>query len=442
MARLREALEYIEEVCPFGTEDFEECFLLWIKFYSRLLHCAVHMIHEDDGEALWSEERVDCHLLFEETIADYDMRVESTPSAKMPTFEAIWMEMIVGAIEIDYEFEDGSLKICEYIFAHGRRLAGHQAYAFAFSCFASAKYIQFFQSFMEQQPVYTDLPSNFPESYALDGTTGVTDFSLLKDVVRLTAAGDATHLMDYFGPLLNLTISTFEATLFTPSQAHINVLQDACVQAWTRLTSNLMNGKPIYVRRNMAQINVRGLVDLLSYKCRQLLNEPESSHKFGWSLCVWFLRHFYKALLNCDWTLEESRAYIRNVSSGHLDLDKPDSTPMMDFRLPKYMSYIVNIQELERASQIEDLEDVRFVPDGEPLDPKNYTDPMTNCKKEELCVICQCELDGEVVKLRACGHILHLECVRAMINGVEPSSNLCPLDRQQICPRRLRRRAP
>jgi hypothetical protein len=96
---------------------------------------------------------------------------------------------------------------------------------------------------------------------------------------------------------------------------------------------------------------------------------------------------------------------------------------------------IVYVDELQPT----ELEDVRFEPDGPPIQVSNHA-VASHAPGGVECTICADSFDesGQAMQI-PCGHLFHFQCLDSLINGISPFSNICPNCRQKICDRRPRK---
>jgi hypothetical protein len=82
--------------------------------------------------------------------------------------------------------------------------------------------------------------------------------------------------------------------------------------------------------------------------------------------------------------------------------------------------------------------DVPVEPSGPRIDPRGLSQTVAATPGNENCTICQTDfsdLDEECVKLNACGHLLHLDCLDALINQAYKGADTvkCPSCRANLC---------
>jgi hypothetical protein len=453
LAKFGAVLENLTAAYHFNGDVWEDKFIEWINIYSKFYHSVVHLSMTANIRALNGGMRN--QLLPEESRRVYNQfvdeykrhlgqEVSSTAPAEMPSFEDIWFE----ALQVCEEYEHATpivnrtgCKVCQDYLVHGRDLAGRLAYAFSFACCISLQnqFDYLVQSIMGRLPpaIYRPRASNFPAAYTVAGTPELR-FPVLTDAVNIIHSRSEPALMTFFGPILALTVDTFELTDYTPNPAQINALHEECEDTWGVMFTNDWD-PPFSLRLFMATANIHGIVDFLVHKCREILQLPRSPHTLGWSLHLWFFMLLQEALQQGDRDREWAHTVIAIASNGQFDPDVYGE-PVEHYRHEDFTEYGMEdtLDDWERMNP--GFREVGFQAHDQQLDPLRYATLVTEYNKQELCVICQCDLDDDpVVKLRACNHLLHLECVRTMINGTQANSNLCPLDRTQICPRRALR---
>jgi hypothetical protein len=82
--------------------------------------------------------------------------------------------------------------------------------------------------------------------------------------------------------------------------------------------------------------------------------------------------------------------------------------------------------------------DVPVEPSGPRIDPRSLSQTVAATSASENCTICQTDftdLSEKCVKLNACGHLLHLDCLDALINQAYKGADTvkCPSCRANLC---------
>lgn len=84
--------------------------------------------------------------------------------------------------------------------------------------------------------------------------------------------------------------------------------------------------------------------------------------------------------------------------------------------------------------------DVTFEPTDPRIDPIALGSLCSKLLEEVECSICLwklhdalADLDARLLRLSACDHVFHRVCLDESINGVNASSNRCPLCRKELC---------
>ncbi|KAL1592019.1 hypothetical protein SLS60_011611 [Paraconiothyrium brasiliense] len=447
LPQLARCLSYIEEAHGFDTDQSDSVLITFVNAYSFMLHETGHVKDVQSFGDMLPVEYENYKKLFLHFVAVERRLHNRTTTSKnytLPSFEALWQELLdsfdhIGSI-VHGTFNDGHVDVCSYQQYRGKTLRAYRWFAFQYLQKCDLKYTQRIENILDNQPVYTDLPSDY-DRYVSNRLAGQDPFFGLTDALRpfIHDTHRTALVLTLFGKVLALTLDLFGVTSYTPSTQQVNVLLDACARTWGESVEIFLTGVPRSVRVAWSAVNARGVGEALVHRCRELVQQHGASN-VGWFLHVWAFGAAITALSNenpahGEWLKQMLRTWPA-IPSGLID--QPLS-PEVSFVLPQFSSYILDRRELEAANRDVNMQDVLFEPAGEALNPLDHTDMIQPFNKDDLCVVCQCEFEDEAtVKLRNCDHIMHLECVRSLINGIEPSSNLCPLDRKEICPPRPR----
>ncbi|KAF2438286.1 hypothetical protein P171DRAFT_491568 [Karstenula rhodostoma CBS 690.94] len=437
LPKLAYYLDHLEEAHGFDCDTSNYVLLTFVRFYSVSAHQASHLSSDGPSPEVTSNIEYCEDML--SNFVKIDQRMHKC-TAKFPTFQELWDELWESFSHIDIEGDSDDL--CGVEVVHGRNVKAYEAFAFEYLQHCDPKYTRLIRSILQDQPAYSDLPSDY-DDYVSNRLAGGDPFPGLKKALRpfIYDQRRCSMVLTVFGSAMALTVDLFQATSFTPTPAQVTVLEDEVAREWTSCVENFMRGVSKNVRETMAGVNARGVAEALVHRCRELLQQHQPYH-LGWYLHVWF---FGRAIIAFEENPADSawlKEMLPNWPKIHPDLILRPHFPHANFGMRQFHGYRLSRQELQEANELDALEDVRFLPVGPPLNPLTYTNAIQVVDTEELCPICQCEFETEpTVQLRACGHIMHRECVREMINGVADYSNLCPLDRQGICPRRRREAA-
>lgn len=349
----------------------------------------------------------------------------------LPTFHDIWHELFTSFGKLD----DTGLDLCDESVVNGKEYRLSALFVFECVIHCNRAYAPIIRTFLEEQPVYTDLPSDFDECIRAGPFIGFTN--------ALGTCHKKTFLtvffLDYFCAMAAFVVDVFRSTSFTPTIAQVIVLEDHIVREWMDQVQDIWSGAHKDARRHLASINARGVSEVLVHRCRELLQRYPSEH-LGWYLYVWIFECGLAAAFD-DEPSSHTHLWrvIREWKQPHNDLIENPERAQANYVMYDHQHCRVDPGRLRAANQLDRLEDVCFVADGPPLRPLDYTDTVQVSDAENLCIICQCEFGTEhVVKLRACNHIMHHDCLEEMINGITANANRCPLDRLQICPVRSR----
>ncbi|KAJ4350337.1 uncharacterized protein N0V89_008958 [Didymosphaeria variabile] len=443
LTHLARCLSRIEEAHGFDTDQSDSVLITFVNAYSFMLHEAGHVKNSEASADVLSSEYEYCKEMFLDFVT-FERRFYIRTTASMmytfPSFEDLWNELLASFEHIDSAVESGQIDVCSLQRYHGKTLRACRCFAFEYLQKCDLKYTQHIKDLFYNQPVYTDLPSDY-DRYVSNRLTGQDPFFGLTDALRpfIHDSHRTSIVLKLFGEVMAFTLDLFSVTSYTPSTQQVNVLLDECAHVWGMHVESFLTGVPRSLREAWSGVNARGVAEALVHRCREIVQQGDAFN-VGWFLHVWVFGRAITALSNenpahGEWLKQMLRTWDA-IPSGLID--QPLS-PEANYVMHHFEGYTLDRQDLGLAGP-GNQQDVQFVPAGPDLDPLNHADLIQVSDKEDLCVVCQCEFEDEAtVKLRTCDHILHLECVRYLINGIEPSSNLCPLDRKQICPPRPRR---
>jgi hypothetical protein len=437
----------------FSPDAFEFNFVFFANLYGKMLHYAGHLANGDPDD--YSLDIARCERLFEVFLV-YERKAHGCTNNPPPSFEELWDELQSTFQHIDGAVDSGHVYVCGTTTVLGRTVERWQAFTLEYLQHCGAAWTQVITSIFEKQPVYTDLPSNYDEYVSnrlawddpvFEMTAALQRFSEEDQCDKQSKERCIETLLMFFAGSAAFVADLFAATSYTPTSAQVNILSDTCARKWAldvgEGSMELWNVYPHVVRQHMTSVNARGVAEVLVHRCRNFLQYHPPRH-LSWFLNVWLMQRVIAAFdgdsKKADWIEDLLRQWHALGDKDLLD----NIFEAKDNYIPHYFrNYRLSRLDLEEANRLMSLQDVLFVPIGPPVDPLCYTDPILATTKKDLCVLCQYEFeDHATVKLRACNHIMHLECVRTLINGVENNSNLCPLDRESICPPRPRQPAP
>jgi hypothetical protein len=439
---------------PISPESFEDALVSFAIIYGKMLHYAGHLANgHTDGDYSLRIAIYEVKLTF---FLKNKLKLHGHTDVPPPSFKDLWIELRNTFQEIDGAVDSGHIHVNGSTTVLGRRVERWQAYALEYLQHCGAVWTQTIASIFEKQPVYLDLPSNY-DVYVGNRLAGGDPFFEMTAAFKYFSREDQCdnrskdcctgNLLMFFAGTAAYVADLFAVTSYTPTPAQVNILSDTCARRWAIDTGegsmSLWSNYPRVVREYMAGVNARGVADVLVRRCHELIQEHPSRH-VSWFLHVWLVE---RVVATFDGDMEKT-TWIKNVLLlydflGDRDLIHNPLQPKDNYISGYFAHYRLSRSNLERANRLMNMEDVPFVPTGPPLDPLHYTDPIQVTNINEMCVLCQDEFGNDAtVMLRACKHIMHLECLRTMINGVERNSNRCPLDRKRICPRRTRQPAP
>lgn len=441
LPKLAFCLDHLEEAYGFDCDVSNVVLVKFIRGYAEFIHQASHMA--TDGPSPFLDRNINvCKNVKWTDFVLFDQNMHECTS-ELPTFDELWDEICESFLHIDVDDDNNALNLCGHEMVHGQEVTAYEAFTFEYLQHCDVKYAELIRSILVDQPVYTDLPSDYDE-YVGNRLHGRDPFFGLTNALKPFLYDDfcSHHVLALFAGDVALTVDLFKATSFTPTPAQVNILTDRMSREWTNYIGNVWNGISKAVRANMATINARGVAEALVHRCRELLQE-HSPQYLAWYLYVWVFGRAVAAFgenpADSAWVKE----MIRNWEQVHPDLIDHTDHPQPDYTMDMYRGYKLSRTLLEEANQLDQLEDVSFVPVGPPLQPLTYTNAIQVTDTMELCAICLCEFGTEpAVQLRVCDHVMHHDCLEQMINGVMGNANLCPLDRLEICPRRPREPAP
>ncbi|KAK7185557.1 hypothetical protein PSPO01_08243 [Paraphaeosphaeria sporulosa] len=454
LPRLALCLEHLEQAYGIDWDTSEIMLLTLVHAYSAMVHYASHMATEGPSSDLNRNINHCKNVMWPEYVQlDQQMHAHGGCTAELPTSEDIWNELCESFLHIDVDVQhyNAALDLCGETVICGTKVKYHELYAFEYIQHCDGKYTPLIMSYIGNQPVYTDLPSDY-DRYVTVRLAGGDPFIGLNNALRpfLYDKNNSLNTLVLFGSAVAYTVDLFKKTSFTPSPEQVNILTDEVAYNWTRFVENMWQGVSKSARKHIATINSRGVTEALVHRARELLQHHPSQH-LAWYLYAWV---FERAVAAFSGVIPHGQVQaidgtawvkdlIRSWEKAHPDLIDNPNHAQSDYHIRSLDSCQLNRSQLEAANQLDRLEDVPFNPVGPPLDPLQYTNAIQVSEPEELCAICQCEFGDEpTVQLRACGHIMHRDCVGEMINQVTDNSNLCALDRRGICPRRPRAPAP
>jgi hypothetical protein len=210
---------------------------------------------------------------------------------------------------------------------------------------------------------------------------------------------------------------------------------------------------PMEIREQLANTDLKLYIRLLIIKAR-MMRLSHNPSELGWRLHGFILMSI---LIAAEPAQEEEEHMLWQVITDDYEwaewvefLDRGDDEPqpVLDFvpeiDLFSRVEYEARFIDLVLDPHGVPLQDVRFEPDGPPLQVSNYAVPTTE-PGDEPCTICYEPMDGEVTGQYQpmkvpCGHCFHFECLEDLINGINKYSNLCPMCRQKISDPRPKKR--
>ncbi|KAL5396852.1 hypothetical protein PMIN02_002869 [Paraphaeosphaeria minitans] len=451
LPRLANCLQHLEQAHGFDGDRSEVMLLTLVHAYSTMAHLASHMATE--GPSLGLNRNIeDCKNFLWSEFISLDWLTHGC-AVELPTFQEMWNELCESFLHLDVDVDNynAPLDLCGEAVVNGKKVKVCQLFAFQYIQHCDDKYTPLILSYIADQPVYTDLPSDY-DDYVANRLAGGDPFFGLTNALRpfLYDKHNSLKTLVLFSSAVAYTVDLFKATSFTPTPAQVNILTDEVAYEFTHFVENMWHGASKAYRNHMATINARGVAEALVHRSRELL-QHHLSQQLAWHLYAWVFERAAAAFGenvadDQDHTSNDSawvKDTIRSWESVHPDLIDNPNRARSDYHIGVYYRYQLDRSRLEQANQLDRLEDVSFIPVGPPLLPLVYTNAIQVTDTNELCAICQCEFGDEpTVQLRACGHIMHRDCIGEMINQVTDNSNLCPLDRRGICPRRPRAPAP
>ncbi|KAF2119378.1 hypothetical protein BDV96DRAFT_683991 [Lophiotrema nucula] len=308
---------------------------------------------------------------------------------------------------------------------------------------------------LKSQPVYIDHPSNYEEQLLLQSNMQNTevyermmpDIPAMKHLLLLYSSNEKilTTLINSFGELASNLCDIFLANHNQYKDEKILVLEDEALSNHAQDVANPLSDKPLNLRLALANINLRGTIELLARDI-DLMTLGMDEHERG---CLRW--HVLRWVLYCAIDPFEDRAgllMIGRVVYGNIQWSKclHGNPPDVDFNpFPDSRSDAVDSSEESEADSDTDYEylsDIDFEPSGAEIPVKEFASSIV-AEEGATCSIC---LDGYQpgyslpMKLNCCPHIYHQQCLHDLINGIQKHSNACPICRAITCPRRQRRR--
>lgn len=371
-------------------------------------------------------------------MVNLDSLMFECPAITLPTFEELRDELLDSFEYIDGVVESGEIELHSVHTVNGQYLTRYQLIALEYMEHCDERMLPFIEGLISRQPVYANSTSNY-EQYAENRVAGRDPFFGLTDALAPYAYREAevVIILHNFGKLTAYTINLFVATSYTPTLIQVEALLVQCVACWKLLVEKFIGAPSRSLREHLATVNIRGVTEALVHRCREILQQHPAS-QLGWHLCVWLHERAVAAFEDLPGGADWARQVILGprIELGPL-IDLPNVV-VLNYILPGFEELVVDQRLLDDVVP-PNFQDVTFRVTGSMLDPLDYADHVEVPDKDEQCVICYCEFGDEVVvKPRVCNHTYHLECLRSMINRIDPSANLCPLDRLAICPQRPR----
>jgi hypothetical protein len=318
----------------------------------------------------------------------------------------------------------------------GLRLEYRSVYVLQVLC--NGQYTAFVQQFTVEQPRYHDRPSDADDALRRDD-----DFPAPTDILLLPLRhGDEKTIEMVVALTLHhiaYACNLFAKTEYAPTDEAVEALMEWGVYQISSMLSEPMGRMPLRARKHCAGMNIRGVQESVVSKGRQVLRGCPDKYPH-WEMYTW-----YAGCLQRE--LKEKLALLSQtlISLGPSDVAEPDATPVAHFtpgssdrlRIPdelvdRWQSYNTNV-----------LEDVRFEAIGPTIDVREIAE-ITVSPDPETCALCWEDFaEGGTFPdafEASCGHSFHGTCLSTMVNGIEPSSNRCPLCRKTICVARERTR--
>ena len=419
------ALKYLHTLL-LAAEDTHEARTHVFRDYEDIFHVAAY-------EEPWSWNTA--KRLAEDKIWKARLReLVTTPST---FFNHIWEEILLS-LGFFYDYEEGGRSEESFL---GLRAQPQTLYLLRMLHNGyGGQFTDFVVRLVEEQPRYFDRPSNLDEILAEQ--THPDHFPALEELsVELDQTGrtDTPVFVRLLIHQVAYTCSLFTQTDYNPSGQVLEDCSQYRVGQLSRMFADVTSPISLQARHFCASMNHRGINDFIVLQGKEILRTNEGPY-LSWLLYRWFLRCVKRTFGD-----EHNEFLVANFypEYGLQQVADPGTVAIEDYapeglagiRVPEHV--VRHWQNFNAA----DLEDVQFKAVGPRILVKNVAKPVQPLR-DSLCAVC---LEGFDIRKTAmvawkvvCGHIFHAHCLKEMVNGVEPNSNLCPLCRVNICRSRER----
>jgi hypothetical protein len=225
----------------------------------------------------------------------------------MPSFEAVWAEALQFLLS-HHQFSDPNFILEDYSW-----FVDDEVEYFGTSCKRLVQMIfenlravpvlvQWIDTFITKPPKYIDTQANFIEQLSARTTDGP---NVLLDIDRVVGAfrfdDRAIQSVDrFFGSLVKTAANYLWSQNGELNAELIDHDMEPLVDGLSSLVTHPFSSKPIRIRQQASQINIRGTFRLLLHNAATLANSTHPLTEVQWRMFQFFLHGLHKTALTCD----------------------------------------------------------------------------------------------------------------------------------------------
>jgi hypothetical protein len=212
--------------------------------------------------------------------------------------------------------------------------------------------------------------------------------------------------------------------------------------AWRNMLDDPFSNVTTRAKQMLVELNLRGSIELLLHDLLRKplgLEEPEYLH-----LAVYMMILCAAANNQC-WTSADMSKIKKTIGPSfpvppsilHSGGESP--RPPTFYRPPGTWDQVTDeLNARLRQYDSGELTDVPLELVGAPIDPRSLGQTAVSAPTDEKCTVCLDSFDDvfqEFVKLNACQHVIHFECLDALVNQIYPgrAAVRCPYCRAELC---------
>ena len=256
-------------------------------------------------------------------------------------------------------------------------------------------------------------------------------------------AFDSADIVSTLRQLIQLAMNAVDVRLLHINTDEGNAMAtEGCstiIWAWNNMLLDPFSDVPLHVKKILAGLNVIGSIELLlNYIIGRALGtgvKPEHLHFAVYTIVV------AGALDENVWNIVD-----RNILVSAIEPNFSFPPYVQGCLIPEYFrpegtwDQVTDelTARLRQNGEFDDSSDVPVEPIGPPIDPRSLGQTATDALAGETCTVCLenfADSDEEVVKLNACQHFIHLECLDVLANQAYPGHTAirCPYCRAELC---------